>query len=480
MILVFDGLQPAQVTSELMPNLTELAAEGVIFDRHHAGFPTVTRTNVASMVTGRHPGGHGISGNTLVFRDFDPGHALPVMEPELARIAKKTGHVLLAPTLADILSRHNKEYIAVGVGTSGNAYLHNPNAERSGGATVHPSFCLPSGLHDKILGRFGRWPDHGLSNSARMAHAVDITTNYILPERSPSVCLIWFSEPDSAQHAEGVNSELAKKAINAADEQLGRLLGWLEDNGLSAETDLIIVSDHGYSTITGVVDIEAQVREAGFPCGDRLGGVVVAPNGGSVLFYVHDSDRRVSERLAEWLMAQPWCGPLITSEAVTGIPGTLPAALVGNEGVRAPEITMSFKWEHRANQAGFPGHVYSSSGTPGVGQHGSMSAHEIRNVLIARGPSFKRGISLDTPSGNLDLAPTILEILGIPGGEDMDGRVLREALVNGPDLREVDWSTEIHRSEHRVNGGTYRQEITLSRVGTTVYLEEGSGSFEAG
>ena len=62
----------------------------------------------------------------------------------------------------------------------------------------------------------------------------------------------------------------------------------------------------------------------------------------------------------------------------------------------------------------------------------------------------------------------------------MDGRVLEEALGNGPDPREVDRSTEVHRSERQVNGGTYRQEITLSHVGTTTYLDEGRGSFEAG
>ena len=55
LIVVFDGLQPSQVTPELMPNLSALAAEGVTFGNHHPVFPTVTRTNAASMVTGRSP-----------------------------------------------------------------------------------------------------------------------------------------------------------------------------------------------------------------------------------------------------------------------------------------------------------------------------------------------------------------------------------------------------------------------------------------
>ena len=60
---------------------------------------------------------------------------------------------------------------------------------------------------------------------------------------------------------------------------------------------MIVVSDHGYSTIISSIEVEAMVREAGFPPGDSPGGVVVAPNGGSVLFYVHDKDRATADKL---------------------------------------------------------------------------------------------------------------------------------------------------------------------------------------
>ncbi|MEC9238537.1 MAG: hypothetical protein VYC69_07745, partial [Chloroflexota bacterium] len=111
---------------------------------------------------------------------------------------------------------------------------------------------------------------------------------------------------------------------------------------------------------------------------------------------------------------------------------------------------------------------------PGTGQHGSMSRHEMNNILFANGPSFKSGITLEIPSGNLDLAPTILKILEISGTQDMDGRVLSEALADGPDATEVDWFTETHRAEHELGEDTYRQQITISTVGTTSYVDEGN------
>ena len=56
LIAVFDGLQPAQVIPELMPNLASLAAQGITFTNHHPVYPSVTRVNVSSVVTGRYPG----------------------------------------------------------------------------------------------------------------------------------------------------------------------------------------------------------------------------------------------------------------------------------------------------------------------------------------------------------------------------------------------------------------------------------------
>ena len=168
LIAAFDGLQPSQVRADLAPNLADFAAGGVTFSRNHPVFPTVTRINVASLVTGRHPGAHGLAGNNVVMRDFDANNVIEAMEPVLTRVAQKTGEVLLVPTLGDILHHHGEDFVAVGVGTSGNAYVQNPRAETLGGATIHPEFCLPRDLHDELVDRFGPWPEKESPNMAQM------------------------------------------------------------------------------------------------------------------------------------------------------------------------------------------------------------------------------------------------------------------------------------------------------------------------
>jgi arylsulfatase A-like enzyme len=476
LIAVFDGLQPAQVIPELMPNLASLAAQGITFTNHHPVYPSVTRVNVSSVVTGRYPGGHGLAGNSLMVREFDATNVIPALETQLAEVEAKTGQVLLAPTLGEILSQNGQEYVAIGVGTSGNAYLQNPTAERSGGATIHPEFTLPHGLHEDITARFGPWPDETRPNTPRMAQAVKIITEYILPERNPAVALIWSSEPDKSQHDEPVGSDLSNAAIKEADQQFGILMDWLSESGRAADTNVMVVSDHGYSSIIHPIKVEALVREAGFPpCGEP-GGVAVANNGGSALFYTTDGDPETAERLAIWLMGQEWCGSLTVSDSIGEMTGTFPSSVVGNQGPRGPEITMSFRWNSATNDGGYQGKVYSTSGRAGQGQHGSMSKHEMNNVMFAWGPGFKRGVSVDVPSGNIDVAPTILNLLGLPGGEAMDGRVLAEALVGGPDPDSVEWSSELHSTERRLKEKVYRQQIKLSVVGETTYVDEGNST----
>jgi hypothetical protein len=82
------------------------------------------------------------------------------------------------------------------------------------------------------------------------------------------------------------------------------------------------------------------------------------------------------------------------------------------------------------------------------------------------------------PSGNVDVAPTILQILRIPPPpHPMDGRVLSEALVNADDYApKVDTRT-IH-ADRQFLTGRWHQSLRTSRIGDTLYLDEGNGGFE--
>jgi hypothetical protein len=78
-----------------------------------------------------------------------------------------------------------------------------------------------------------------------------------------------------------------------------------------------------------------------------------------------------------------------------------------------------------------PGIEFESAGG-NRGMHGSFSPIDVHNTLIAYGPSFKSGAVVTTPTGNVDVAPTVAHVLGqsMPAA---DGRVLIEALLRSGD-----------------------------------------------
>ena len=65
-LAVFDGLQPTQINKKLTPNLYQYSERACFFENNHAVFPTVTRINAATLVTGVYPGLHGLPANSFV------------------------------------------------------------------------------------------------------------------------------------------------------------------------------------------------------------------------------------------------------------------------------------------------------------------------------------------------------------------------------------------------------------------------------
>ena len=353
-------------------------------------------------------------------------------------------------------------------GTSGNAYVHHPRAATVGGAVVHSDFSLPAFHHEALRRRFGPWPEKRVPSVDRVQRVANVLLDYVLPQIAPDVATIWFPEPDTSQHAAGVGSSPACEALREADAQLGRILAALRR--LGPDPDVLVVSDHGYSTIASVVDVEAEVRRAGFPPGDQPGGVAVAPNGGAAVFYVRDGDPGVVDRLATWLAEQPWAGALVGRHPDAGALGLLPGDAAGVAGLRAPDIAMSLQWDSEPGANGFAGRSYATGGVPGQGTHGSGSPHDLRSVLIAAGPSFRRGVASDLPSGAVDLAPTVLALLGLATEAPFDGRVLAEAFRNGAPSWPPPRTSAERVVERRTATGSLVQRLSLEQVGATTYV----------
>lgn len=472
--IFLDGLRPDQIMEQHTPNILRLARRGVRFLNHHATFPTETRVNVASFVTGCYPGRHGIVGNTFYIPrqgsswEVDTGDRL-----SLTHLDEETrGRALHAKSLGEILGQAGNGLASVGVGSSGNAFLQNHKAESMGGLVVHPQFTLPTSEEEELEHRFGAWPPAGTPNSARMHRATTILLDHVIPKYDPAVASLWFSEPDSAQHKTSISSPQVLQGIEAADAELGRISEYLEAKGLAASTDILVASDHGHSTVAETVDVVKELVRADLKEKTDSSKVLVAASGGCALIYVQDHEPAKVKDIAEFLMAQGWCGPLFTSSP---IPGSFPLSLILSQNPRSPDILISFAWGNSQNSRGVKGTAAFAKGSVdlGGGSHGSISPYEIHSVLIAAGPHFKEGLQDPISSGSVDLLPTILHILDLSPPEAMDGRVLFEALVDGSEPEDVFTETQVYESAAKVGSTVFQQKLQISKVGSTSYLDKG-------
>jgi predicted AlkP superfamily pyrophosphatase or phosphodiesterase len=475
LFVALDGLRPDQISEEDTPNLLRVARRGVRFMDHHAVFPTETRVQVASIMTGCYTSRHGLVGNSFYLPATGPPWEVNAGDyREIARLDEETGgHALQVETLGAILAAEGLGMVSVGVGTSGSGMLHNHKAGEVGGVIVHPEFSVPASEQQELERIFGPWPEPAMSSTARMRYGTTVLLEHLIPKYSPALATLWLPEPDSAQHKTAISSPEALEGTRQADAQLGRILEYLEATGQADSTDLLVASDHGHSTVTGTVDVAQELVASGLKAGPDSHDVLISGVGGSILVYIREGGPRRVKAVTEFLMAQPWCGPLFASASDT-VPGSLPMSILHAGNPRSPDILFSFAWDGSHNSHGLNGGVFCARGKipVGAGIHGSTSLHEVHNVLVAAGPHFKPGVESAVPSGNVDILPTICHILGIAPSGERDGRVLREALVDGPGFENVTVERQTHRASTKTGGGSFEQEAQVSRVGGTAYLDQ--------
>src|SRR3981189_1645072 len=87
------------------------------------------------------------------------------------------------------------------------------------------------------------------------------------------------------------------------------------------------------------------------------------------------------------------------------------------------------RWNEESNEFGVPGMIASIDGKKGAGTHASLSPFDLHNTLVAAGPDFKKGFVDEMARGNIDVAPSVLYLLGLAPSTPMDGRILSEALT---------------------------------------------------
>ena len=469
-ILVVDGLRPDYVTDSLMPRLNELARGGFRGQAHHAVFPTVTRVNGPTIFTGMNPGGHGLLGNSVYLPGVEQGRVLDASDAaDLRRIAAATGGALLtARSLGELLEQNGFTFFAASSGSTGSATLMNHRG--AGAGLVQHELTVPDSLAvvaDDVLGDAPVLAEEA-SYVPLVARAVDALLEIGLDRADADVLAVWLTEPDHTAHAAGIGAPAMLDVLTRVDAEIGRLLDGIAERGLSEWTNVIVVSDHGFSTHSGQESIRDLLVRSGLKESETSLDVVVA---GDAIHVEQGGDARVGA-IVRLLQDTDWVGPIFTRglspDSMTGAhAGTVSFAAIGWDHERSADILTGGNWGDSDNEFGWRGEVL----TPGIAGHGSSSPWDVHATLIAAGPDIKRNIASPIPTGNFDVMPTVLALMGVPVPPGLDGRVLEEALATGPYPGEMPLAPDPVGATVQLGELVYDLVVYRSRVGETVYFD---------
>lgn len=496
-VMVLDGLRPDSITAAETPNLWRLRHEGVDFVNSHAVFPTVTRVNATAIATGTYPDRNGIFGNQLYVRAVDPNHAFSNDDHRnLLRLDEVTGgRMVLTASLGEFLAGRGKTLAVVSSGSTGSALLANPRAPKGVGILINGLWdpkrvAFPDSANAAILQRFPPAPREGGARdpfSDRVTWTQRVLRDYVLPELKPDVIVNWLTEPDHTQHALGAGSPQARETIRNDDREVGLLLDRLAELGLADKTNIVIVSDHGFGHGSFGVDVSGELIKAGLKAGADSDDVVIASSGQTLLLHVKDHDAGRIADIVRFLQRQTWTGVLFTAgrEVRSGVavegrePGTFALELVHLAHAElGPDIVLTFPWSSAQGPFGLKGTDTVDAKATGplsgaAGNHGSMSPWVVRNTFIAWGPDFKRATTVRTPASNVDLAPTLIALMGLDkdiGPGRFDGRPLREAFAGGPDEEQVPIETQTYFVE--TTDEQYRAALQITALGAQRYVDK--------
>jgi arylsulfatase A-like enzyme len=483
LVIVVDGLRPDDVTPTGMPRLFRLGQRGIVFTAHHSVFPTVTRVNASSFVTGAYPETHGLMGNNIYVPKANAMKGLDTGDrANLEAVERAEGTLLTAPTLGEILRPAGKTLLAVSSGSSGSAYLLNHTVATGG--IIHYEFSRPPDLATRVAAVLGAAPAHANPNDPQNQYAIDAYLKLGLNEIHPDVTFMWLNDPDGTAHAKGIGAELTLTSLALVDAGIGRIEDTLQASGLLARTNIIVTSDHGFSTHTHGLRLGELVEPFAKPMADGSKDIVVAE--GAIYLRSGRDPARVAAIVAA-LQKRPEVGAIFTrprlrsdgdgrasarqaSDQTNGgvegsVPGTLSFDIARWNHARAGDILVSASWTNDKNSNGVAGTTTEG----GVAGHGSSSPYDIHNTLIAAGPDFRERAVSEVPTANVDIAPTLLHLLGMKPAPSMTGRVIEEALRNGPASSTV--RVERVLETVKTSDGTYQLTAHISAAAGHRYLD---------
>lgn len=362
LLISIDGFRHDYIEQFDSPTIDRMIAEGFHADSLHHAFPTKTFATHYTLVTGLHPGSHGVVANNM----WDPRRK-------------------------DRFSLGDREAVNDGYWYQGGEPIW-VTAEQQG--LIAATYFWPGS--EAMIQRTR--PTHYRAYDGRVPHEerIDQVLEWLaLPESErPDFLTLYFSRVDSRGHSDGPASPEVLAAAAEIDGQLGRLFAGLARLELLDGINIVLVSDHGMSAVS---------PERVVPLDDYID-----------LSKVHVSDWGPA--------AQIWAGEMSAAEIVAALEGAahlrawkredVPDRYHFGEHFRVPDVLVEAD----------PGWLISSrpymaNPNPPEGMHGwDPALAEMHGIFIARGPGFTPG-ARGPAVRSVSLYPLMAHLLGLEPAE---------------------------------------------------------------
>ena len=558
-LFIPDGLRGRIVTPQSAPAMAELSDKGVNFRNSHSLFPTFTMANGSAIASGHYLGDTGTFSNTIytgyssvpagdtvvpfiendaVLGDIDDHFNGDYLNEEtILKMARAQGFSTaaigkLGPTLLFDHTDRGKTTIVIDDSTGGKNGVPLSEEIKDALTKANLPLATPSRGDNGKAGD-AKTPGTTAANVAQQAYMADVASKVVLPmfktRNKPFVLVFWSRDPDGSQHntgdslntiTPGINGPTSMAGIKNADNNLAQLRKALDELGLAANTNIIVSSDHGFSTISkesktspsakisyedtpkdflpmGFLAIDlakalnlplfdpndknARIADNAHPkAGNGVLGqdpskpdLVVATNGGSDLIYIPGKERKLAGRTVKALLEQDYVSGIFVDDELGRFPGTLPMSQLGLKGkavTPTPSIVVNFRsWSSGCEEpTNCSVQIADTVLRQGQGMHGSFSRGDTLNFTAAIGPDFKSGYVDALPVSNADVGATAAKIMGLtqrPKGV-LVGRVMTEAMPNGATPQAYSGTV---KSKPAANG--LRTVLNFQRVGTQRYFD---------
>ncbi len=261
-IIILDivGLESSHLSSNLIPNIVNIANEGESFKMEPV-FPAVTCTVQASLLSGQYPNKHGIISNGLYDKN---NYTVSFWE--------QSSSLVQADRIWDIPKRQNNSSFKTAVLFGQNTMycksdvVITPRPLHMEDGMIMWCYSKPLGYYEDLKQKYGEFnlatywgPLASYKSSEWIVQAACDT----LENERPNLMFTYMPHLDYSVQRFGKNSNEVRQDLKRADDLVGQVIQKTIDLGIKDDTRFIIFSEYGFNDVQSQIPLNRKLREAG-------------------------------------------------------------------------------------------------------------------------------------------------------------------------------------------------------------------------